>query len=91
MAWTADIIDKYNEGNKRVHVLSCTADAATQNVDSGLEIIDHFLITAQSISTAGDNPAVYANSGAAGTSIAGTLGCSGFTSGDVFYLKVYGR
>lgn len=88
MAWTVDIITKYSEGNQRVHVLSCTADAATQNVDSGLEIIDHFTIGPQSLTAMAQ---VYANSGAAGTSLAGTLGCSGFTSGDVFYIRVYGR
>lgn len=90
MAWSVDVIDKYNEGNKRVHVVSCVADAATQNIDTGLSQIDHFVMGKQSV-TAGTNQVVYANSGAGGTALAGYLGCSGFTSGDVFFVKVYGR
>ncbi len=90
MAWGADIIDKGVFGNKRYHVLSLTADAATQTVDSGLDIIDFYFTGQQSV-TAGTNQVVYKNTGAEGTSIVGSLGCSGFTSGDVLYITVFGR
>ncbi len=90
MAYTVAVIDKYVEGNKRVHVLSVTADAATQNIATGLDTVDHFVCGKQSV-TAGTNQVLYKNVGAAGTSIAGTIGASGFTSGDVLFIKVYGR
>lgn len=90
MAWTVSIIDKYNVGNKRCHILSLTADAATQNVATGLQVIDHFTRGQISV-TAGTNQVMIKNVGALATSIAGTLGCSGFTSGDVLYVSVFGR
>ena len=88
MAWTVAVIDKTTFGNKKVHVLSCTADAATQSVDSGLDSIDWFQVAPQSMTAIAQ---VFANAGPTGTSIAGQLGCSGFTSGDVFYITVFGR
>jgi len=88
MAWDADVIFKGVEGSLRVHVLSCTADAATQAVVTGLDRINHFSVGPQSITTS--SWAMYANSNAVGTAAPGTLGCSGFTSGDVFFVKCYG-
>jgi len=90
MAWTVAQIDKYNVGPKRVHVLSLTADAATFNVVTGLDIIDHFTRGQVSV-TAGTDQVMSVNCGAEGTSIAGVLGASGFTSGDVLFVTVYGR
>lgn len=89
MAFTIAVIDRYNEANKRVHVLSCTADAATQAIDTGLTVVDHFLLTPQSMTTAAGK--FYANTDASGTASNGYIGCSGVANGDVFYLKVYGR
>lgn len=89
MAWTVGINQKSVFGNKKVHVLSCTADAATQTVDTGLSVVEWFSIAPQSLTTGA--PKIFANKGAAGTSIAGQLGCSGFTSGDVFFVTVFGR
>jgi hypothetical protein len=89
MAWTVTVQSKGVEGNHRVVALDCTADAATQNVDSGLDYIDHFTIGIKSLSTAGVK--IYENSGAAGTSLVGILGCSGFVSGDQLFIKCYGR
>ena len=89
MAWTNSVIDKTVFGNKRVHVLSCTADAATYNVDTGLEVIDHFHISSVSLTTAALK--CFKNQGAISTSLAGIVGVSGATSGDVFFLYAYGR
>ncbi len=89
MAWTVSVNEKTVFGNKKCHVLSCTADAATQTVDTGLAVIDWFSVGPQSFSTAAVK--IYANKGAVGTSIAGKLGCSGFVNGDVFFVTVFGR
>ena len=91
MAWSVAIIDQYNVGNKRVHVLSCVADAATQAVVTGLDVIDHFMIVPQSVSTAGNLIAAYANSNASGVEAFGTIGMSAATSGDEIYIYAYGR
>jgi hypothetical protein len=89
MAYTVAILKKLSVGNQKCHVLSITADAATQNVDSGLSYIDDFTVGCQSMASTPIK--IFANSGAAGTAIAGTLGISGAASGDVFFVRVYGR
>jgi len=89
MAWTVAIIDKYNVGPKRVHVLSCTADAATQAVETGLDVVDHFMVSPQSGATAA--LVAYANSNASGVQSFGVIGFSAAASGDVFYVYAYGR
>lgn len=88
MAWTVAKIDAFNIANKRVHVLSCTADAATQTVDTGLEVVDHFIVSAQSGITA---LAAYKNVGAEATALVGKIGFSAAVSGDVFYVYALGR
>ncbi len=89
MAYTVGINEKYNEGPHRVRVLSITADAATQNVATGLDYIRFFSVGIQSAASAPIK--IFANSGAGGTAIAGTLGISGAASGDVFYVICHGR
>lgn len=76
-------------GNERVVHLAITADAATQTVDAGLKYIVAHSVGIQSCSTAAIK--VWANSGAGGTSTAGSLGISGCASGDQFFVTVYGR
>lgn len=89
MAWTVTTNRKTVFGDTRVHHLKLTADAATQNVDTGLDYIYAFTATPGSLSTAGVK--IYENVYAAGTSAVGYLGCSGFVSGDVLYVTVFGR
>jgi len=89
MAYTVAIKEKLSVGNQKCHVLSITADAATQNVDTGLAYISDFTVGIQSCSTAAIK--IYANSGAIGTALVGFLGISGAVSGDVFYVRCYGR
>lgn len=88
MAWTVtkEISDF---GNKRVALLKCTADAATQTIETGLSIIDGVSSNYGSCSTGGVK--VYANSNASGVNSNGVLGCSGFANGDVIFFMVYGR
>lgn len=89
MAWT---VTKYPTvfGNKRVVGIKCVADAATQAVETGLKYIEWMGVGYSSMTTiVGLNVAI--NSNASGVAALGTVGCSGFTSGDVFYITVYGR
>jgi hypothetical protein len=88
MAWTVSVVKKTVFGDMRVNHLKCTADAATYNVETGLSKILGVSVCPGSLSTAGIK--AYANSGAGGTSLAGILGCSGFVSGDVMYVTVFG-
>ena len=90
MAWDVSVVKKTVYGNDRVTVLSCVADAATFNVVTGMDIVDYFNTGKISV-TAGTNQVVYANSNAVGVEANGTLGCSGFTSGDELFITVYGR
>lgn len=76
-------------GNKRVNVMKVVADAATQNVETGLGYIDGYTMGPQSIATA--NPSIIANLGAGATALNGTLGMSGLASGDEMFITVYGR
>ena len=87
MAWTVTKTPTVF-GNKAVDLLEITADAATQTVDTGLKQIDHISVGKDSMASNGHTIAV--NSGAGGTATAGSLGFSGFASGDHFYVTVYG-
>lgn len=91
MAWT---VTRENTvfGNKRAVLLKCIADAATQNVYTGLSRIDHFVGPSKiSMSTASISSFTVAyNSSATGVQSFGVLGCSGFVSGDEFFITVYG-
>lgn len=75
-------------GNKRVAMLDCTADAATQTIETGLKLIHNVAIGYQSCAT-GPN-FVYANSNSSGINSNGVLGCSGFTSGDEMFVICFG-
>lgn len=89
MAWT---VTRYKTvfGDKRVVGLKCTADAATQNVETGLSVIEWYQV-GHLASMASAAPKVFPNSGAGGTALAGILGCSGFATGDDIYFTVFGH
>jgi hypothetical protein len=76
-------------GNKRAVNMKITADNATQTVETGLSVVDGFSVGYASCAT-GPN-FVYPNSNASGVESFGVLGMSGFTSGDVLFVLVYGR
>jgi len=88
MAWA---ITRTNSvfGNKQVRILKCVADAATQNIETGLAVVEGFSVGYASMTSAA--PKLFPNSGLAGTAIAGTIGATGFTAGDELYITVYGR
>lgn len=90
MAWTVTKVDEFNTANKITKVFDITTDSAESTITTGLAVIKGFQLGPQSISTAGAGIHIYHNSGSTGTAIAGALGCSGFTSGDEFFLTVFG-
>lgn len=88
MAYT---VTKYKTvfGDHRVVAMNIVADAATQNVVTGLSIIDWMELGVKSLATMGIK--VYPNSSATGVASPGTVGMSGLVSGDELYVTVYGR
>lgn len=88
MAWTVTTVDKTVYGNKRVHALKITTDSAEATVSTGLSYIDYITMAPQSVTT---GVKIFLNVGSTATVTVGSLGCSGATSGDVFFLTVHGR
>jgi len=80
---------KQNFGNKLAYGMKIVADAATQNVESGLDVIEWYNLGAGSMATRAISVGI--NSGTSGTANAGNIGVTGVASGDEFYLTVYGR
>ena len=76
-------------GNYRAVMLEIVADAATEAVATGLGKIVGMSYAPKSMTTA--NIHLYANSGVAGTATNGTIGVTGCTSGDHFFVTVYGN
>lgn len=89
MAWTSDVIHKNVSGALRQQILSCTADAAESNIETGLSVVYGHAIAPGSL-TAGE-VSLRANVNSSGTASNGYIGASGFTSGDVFTLVVWGK
>lgn len=80
--------DKSVFGNKAIVGLKIIADGATEAVPSGLKNIDYFSYGPSSMNSA--NIHISPNEGVTSTAAAGTLGITGCTSGDEFYVVVYG-
>ena len=76
-------------GDKRVKGYTITADAATAEIDTGLEYVDHIQVGIKSAATFG--PYWAKNVLTAATASNGTISVTGCTSGDDFYVTVYGR
>ena len=89
MAFTVAKLKESVVGDMRFQILSCTADATTEAIDTGLDYI--YGVSAAPQSMASSPWSVRANEGVAGTSTLGTIGVTGVTSGDEFYLTVWGR
>ena len=89
MAWTATIKKKTVFGDTRVHMYELTADSATVELDTGLDYIDHIQPSIKSAATYGAYFA--ANVLSAATASNGTVAITGATSGDDYYLTVYGK
>lgn len=89
MAYTVTVQRKTVLGDERVHHLHVLADAATQNINTGLDVVYSYALGIASMTAVTSH--FYINSGAAGTALMGYIGASGLTSGDEFYLTVFGR
>lgn len=76
-------------GNERVNTLRISADAATQTVETGFQIVSALEFAPVSMGTAAIKIAY--NSNASGIQSMGVLGISGAASGDEFFIRVYGR
>lgn len=76
-------------GDKRVHGLKVVADAASDTVETGLKYIEWFSVGFASMNSL--NIRLRPNAGAGSTATVGSLGISGCTSGDEFYVTVYGH
>lgn len=88
MAYTINRVKKSVAGDLRMVIMSCTADAATQNVETGLDRIYGFSLSPVSMTAA--TVQAYPNALAAGTAAAGYLAVSGMTSGDEFHVICFG-
>lgn len=89
MAFTGTVVNKTVFGDKRVNFLTVTADAATGSVATGLDIVEHIAVAPKSLTTGAIKLAI--NELTSGTGAAGTIAVTGMTSGDEFFLTVYGR
>ena len=76
-------------GNKKVALLTVTADGAESNIDTGLSVITGYAIGTASMTSYPYSLKINVNS--SGTASLGKIGASGITSGDTFFLIVYGR
>jgi hypothetical protein len=89
MAFNNSILEKTVRGNHQVQVYSCVADGATGTIVTGFNSVVDFSMVSKSLTTGavkfGRNALV------SGTFTGGTIAVTGATSGDEFYLTVYGR
>lgn len=76
-------------GNKRVALLSCSVDSTSGNVDTGLSQVDGFSMAIISMTSQGVH--LTRNVGSNSTARPGIINLQSFTTGDVFFLTVYGK
>lgn len=89
MAFTIATVDKTVFGNKQVRALSCSVDATSGNIDTGLSVVDFFTVAPISMATAA--PIFKKNVGSGATSRPGIININGAAAGDVFFVVAYGR
>jgi len=89
MAWDNSIIEKTVFGNKRVHILSITADSAEADIDTGLNVVQAYSLGPITMTTAAIT--LFKNVRSTGTAAGGYIGASAVTANDKFYLTVYGN
>lgn len=78
-------------GNMRTVIIDVVADGAEANITAGLSNIVGFSTGIRSLSTGTAYPHIYANKNSSGTAAPGTIGISGITSGDEFFIVAYGK
>lgn len=88
MAYT---VTKVNSvfGNLRSVIMNVTADAATQVIETGLKNVMGFSYGPLSMNTSNIHMAI--NSSATGIASMGVFSVTGCTSGDNFFVVVYGN
>jgi hypothetical protein len=89
MAYTVTVLKKSVHGDERVHHLKVVADGAESNVNTGLDVVYNFSAGYASMTAITSH--MYMNVDSSGTAKNGYIGTSGLTSGDTYYLTVYGR
>ena len=89
MAWTTTKVEQFNTGNVACQLWELTADSATVELDTALDVIRSAVLSPASIGTANTKYGINALS--AGTASNGYIAITGAASGDEFYLTVYGR
>jgi hypothetical protein len=88
MAFTYTVTKKTTFGDQHVQFGTLVADGTAGDAATGLGVIEHLHVTPKSVTTGFK---VAKNAGQTGTSTAGTLAVTGCTSGDEFFVTVYGR
>ena len=90
MAFTASFLVKNQAvGDKYMHHVRVTADAASGAVDTGFNVVDFLQHSPQSATT-GDYR-VFMNKNSGLTALNGTVAMSGLANGDVVFLTVVGH
>jgi hypothetical protein len=92
MAYTVTKIHKHSVGDKTASTFLIVADGAEANLSAstlGMKYIDYLHTGPKSMADA--HIALKPNQNSSGAAANGGLGVSGVTSGDEFFLTVYGR
>ena len=89
MAWTTTKVAQYNAGNQNIQQWKLVAESATLELSTGLGVIDCAVLSPADVSTANVYYGVNVTSAAVASN--GMLAVTGATSGDVFYVAVYGH
>ena len=89
MAYTTTLTKKTVFGDSRVHMYDIIADAATAEIATGFDFIDHVQPAVNSAATYGAKWSK--NVLTAATASNGTLSVTGCASGDTYYVTVYGK
>ncbi len=92
MAYTVTKVHDHSVGDKKGATYDVTADAATQTIgssDLGMKFVDYFHVGPQSMTTSFYS--MKNNEDSSGAASNGAVAVTGLTSGDQFFLTVYGR
>lgn len=92
MAYTVTKLDNHSVGHKLANTFLIVADGAEANLSAsqlGMKYIDYIHTAPKSMADAAIS--LKPNQNSSGAAANGGLGVSGVTSGDEFFLTVYGR
>jgi hypothetical protein len=85
MAFTVSNVVRDTWGANKINILRVTADATTQTIDTGFNVVKHASLMNEGAST---SPVMVMNAGAEGTSINGSIALSGCTAAAIYHLWV---